>query len=188
MITNSFAKLKIIETIRTAKALLSATKNDKQQTEDQKKTTKQQVPSRPTAFAGLTATGVITNGVFKNNDLLADSELMKVEGKGTVDLNTEQIDYLLTIYLAKYLEKNEESGLVDLADTPIPYQVKGTFDKIEQSAALGELVKAEAKKVLFKELEKQFSDEKKTQDGAKKESSGGTEDLINKGLKSLFGN
>jgi hypothetical protein len=99
----------------------------------------------------------------------------------------EQIDYLLTIYLAKSIDKNEETGLVDLADTPIPYRVKGTFDQISQSAALGEIIKSEAKKVIIKELEKQFGgDEKK--EGDKKESSGGTKDLINKGLKSLFGN
>lgn len=183
------AKLKIIDTIRTAKALLGSTKSEnKQPAAEEKKPTTQPAKDggRPTTFASLKATGVITNGVFKNDDLLAESELMKVTGKGTVDLNTEKIDYLLTIYLAKYLERDQETGLVDLADTPIPYRVKGTFARIEQSAAVEEIIKSEAKKVLIKELEKQLGGDK-TKDGAQKDSSGGTEDLINKGLKSLFG-
>ncbi len=188
------AKLKIIDTIRAAKAVYETFQNkDKGSgaTQDQrKKKKKTTVPTgRPTAFAGLTATGRIVNGVFINNDLLAQSELMKVTGKGTVDLNTEQVDYLLTVYLAKYLERDEESGMVELSDTPIPYRVKGTFDELKQSAALDELLKAEARKALFGELGKRLSDDK-AKDGKQgtKKDSGSTEDLINKGLKSLFGN
>ena len=189
------AKLKIIDTIRTAKALLGSKKKEEQQDagskdpSSEKQPTRQKVDSgRSTTFANLTATGVITNGVFKNDDLHAESELMKVEGKGTVDIVNEQIDYLLTIYLAKSIDRNEETGLVDLADTPIPYRVKGSFDKIAQSAALEELIKSEAKKVLIKELEKQFGGDETKEGDPKKESSDSTKDLLNKGLKSLFGN
>lgn len=188
------AKLKIIDTIRTAKALLGSKKNEKQQDADgeksaaEKQPVKQKVDSgRSTAFASLKATGVITNGVFKNDDLLAESELMRIKGKGTVDIVNEKIDYLLTIYLAKSIDRNEETGLVDLADTPIPYRVKGSFDKIAQSAALEEIIKSEAKKVLIKELEKQFGGDEKKDGDPKKESSDSTTDLLNKGLKSLFG-
>ncbi len=188
------AKLKIIDTIRTAKALLNAGREEEKQPDPGQQSEQKTEPAiinrgsdRPTTFASLTATGVITDGVFKSNDLLAESELMKVKGKGTVNMVTEQIDYLLTIYLAKYLERDKESGLVELADTPIPYRVKGTFDKIEQSAAIEEILKAEVKKVFFKELDKQFGGDKATE-GEKKESSDSPEDLINKGLKSLFGN
>ena len=175
------AKLKIIDTIRTAKALLGSTQQGTQ-------SAGQQNSGKPTTFASLTATGVITNGIFKNNDLLAESELMKVEGKGTVDLADELIDYLLTIHLADRLERDQETGLVNLGDTPIPYRIKGTFSKIEQSAALEELAKSQAKKVLFDEIGKQLDGGEKGADGTEKESSGGAEDLINKGLKSLFGN
>jgi len=188
------AKLKIIDTIRTAKALIGSQKEEEKQPDTAQQTDAGKEPSkenkssgRPTTFASLTATGVITNGVFKNNDLLAESELMKVTGKGTVNMVTEQVDYLLTIYLAKYLERDEKSGLVELADRPIPYRVKGTFDKIAQSAALEKLLVDEGKKLLIKELGKQFGGDTQ-KDGDKKESSDSTEDLINKGLKSLFGN
>ena len=179
------AKLKIIDTIRVAKQLYEGGSNNSSTTTANRKFQSGQ----PTSFANLSASGVITNGVLKNDDLLAESELMKVTGKGTVNLNTEQINYLLTIYLAKTLERDEEKDLVEMSDTPIPYKVTGTFDKIEQSAALQEMVKAGAVKLLSKELEKQFGGEDSTNGEKKdKDSSGGTEDLINKGLKSLFGN
>lgn len=179
------AQLKIIDTIRVAKQLYEVASKDSSTTAATKKTQS----GKPTSFANLSASGVITNGVFKNDDLLAESELMKVTGKGTVDFNTEQINYLLTIYLAKTLERDEEKDLVKMSDTPIPYKITGTFDKIEQAAALQEILKAGAIKLLSKELEKQFGG-KDSKDGEKKDtdSSGSTEDLINKGLKSLFGN
>lgn len=181
------AQLKIIDTIRVAKKLLEGGSKKSAAAPSGKKPQSGQ----PTSFANLSASGIITNGVFTNDDLLAESELMKVTGKGTVNLNTEQINYLLTIFLARNLERDEEKDLVKMSDTPIPYKVVGTFDKIEQSAAMEEILKAGAVKLLSKELEKQFGgDDAKdgTKDGTKKESSGSTEDLINKGLKSLFGN
>lgn len=185
------ARLKIIDTIRTAKALLGSKKQDEgRKTAATGAEAGQPAPvqqtGRPTTFASLTASGIITNGVFSNDDLLAESELMKVKGKGTVDFVNERIDYLLTIFLAKTIDRDRETGLVDLADTPIPYRVRGTFDKIEQSAALTEIVKTEAKKLLIKELEKQFGEDD-AKGEVKKESTDSTKDLINKGLKSIFG-
>lgn len=176
------AKLKIIDTIRTARTLIGS----KDITTVLQQQSAQAVSGRPTAFAVLTGSGVITNGVFHNNDLVAESELLKATGKGTVDLVNERIDYLLTIFLAKTIDRDQETGLVDLADTPIPYRVKGTFDNIEQSAALEEIVKTGAKKALIRELEKQLGGDK-AGEGAKKEPTDGAKDLINKGLRGIFG-
>lgn len=178
------AKLKIIDTIRVAKRLYEGKSGESSQTAK-----KDAVKSgRPTQFADLSATGIITNGVITNEDLLAQSELMRVTGKGKINLNTEEIDYLLTIYLARKLERAEDKGLVEMSDTPIPYKVTGTFDKIDQKAALGEVLKAGAVKLLSKELEKRLKDDSGEQGKEGKESSNSTEELINKGLKSLFGN
>jgi len=176
------AKLKIIDTIRTARTLIGS-KDIGAVLQQQ---AAPQTSGRPTSFAALTGSGVITNGVFHNNDLVAESELMKATGKGTVDLVNERIDYLLTIYLAKAIDRDQETGLVDLADTPIPYRVKGTFDNIEQTAVLEEIVKTGAKKALLRELEKQLGGDK-PEEGAKKEPTDPARDLINRGLKGIFG-
>ena len=160
------ARLQILRTIRAAKALID------------KKTLAAESARQPTGFARLTATGVLTNGVLRNNDLRAESELMAVKGKGTVDLVNERLDYLLTIYLSRGLDRDQKTGLVDLSKTPIPYRVKGSFTHISQSAALEEILINEGKKALINVLQKQGGKNSKNDAGA----------LIDQGLKSLFGN
>jgi len=166
------AKLQILQTIRLAKALLS------------KEPLTANASSQPTGFATLTASGTLTNGVFINNDLQAASDLMKVTGKGKVDLVQEQIDYLLTINLIDRIERKQDTGLVDLGNTPIPYRIKGSFTDLQQSAALENLAKSKAKEFLLDTLEKEFGSGK---DGQEKSDSD-INSLINKGLKGLFGN
>jgi len=166
------AKLQILETIRLAKALL-----------DQKVPTAAS-SSQPTGFATLTATGTLTNGVFKNSDLLAESDLMKVTGKGRVDLVDEQVDYLLTVYLTDRIEREQETGLVELGNMPIPYRIQGSFTELQQSAAIEELVKEKAKEVIFEALEKQFD----TGTDTKEKPATDAGSLLNQGLKGLFGN
>ena len=171
------ARLQILQTIRLAKALL-----DKQAMAPASS-------EQPTGFATLTASGKLTNGVFTNNDLLMESDLMKVTGKGTVDLVNEQIDYLLTVYLTDRVERDKETGLVDLGNTPIPYRIKGSFTKLEQSAAVGELVKAKAEEFLLDTLQKQLEPDSNKKDATKKDTPAtDAGSLINRGLKGLFGN
>lgn len=167
------AKLKILQTIRMAKSLLD------------KKVMVTESAEQPTGFATLTASGTLTNGVFKNDDLLAESDLMKVTGKGRVDLVNERINYLLTVYLTDRIERDQESGLVDLGNTPIPYRIEGSFTKLEQSAAVEELVKAKAEEFLLDTLQKQLDPGTDTDKEKKPATDAGS--LINKGLKGLFG-
>lgn len=167
------AKLTILQTIRMAKALL------------EKKTAAPVATEQPTGFATLTASGRLTNGVFKNEDLLAESDLMKVTGKGSVDFVQEQVNYLLTVHLTDRIERDQETGLVELGNMPIPYRIQGSFTEIKQSADVAELAKAKAKEVLLDELQKHLKTDK-NKDGSKQEIDPGS--LINKGLKGLFGN
>lgn len=166
------ARLQILQTIRLAKALLD------------NKASVDNAPSQPTGFASLTANGILKNGVLRSDDLAAESDLMKVTGKGSIDLVKEQVDYLLTIYLTDRIEREEETGLVNLGNTPIPYRIKGNFTELQQSAAMEELVKSKAKELLLDTLEKQFGTG--ADDKEKPATDAGT--LLNEGLKSLFGN
>lgn len=166
------SKLHILKTIRQAKALL------------EQKNMPEESAAQPTGFATLTATGTMKNGKFSNNDLLAQSDLMKVIGKGTIDFVQEQIDYLLTVYLTDRIEREQGTGLVELGNTPIPYRVKGSFTHLEQSAALEELVKEHVQTLLLDELRKHVGDQPKN----KEESDTKPESLLEQGLKGLFGN
>lgn len=174
-------RLKILDTIRRAKAIV-----------DQKPLVAA-ATEQPTGFAALSATGVITNGVFANNDLLAQSDLMKVTGKGSADLATQKIDYLLTVYLTDRVGREEDSGLVALGNRAIPYRVKGTFTELEQSAAVGELIKTEIKNVLMDELQKKLGNQETApgKDSSKEPAQKDVLDpgtLLQKGLKGIFGN
>lgn len=165
-------RLEILETIRTAKAFM------------EQKPVSRAAESQPTGFATLTASGMLVNGVFKNDDLEAASELMKVTGKGQVDFVQEQIDYLLTIRLTDRIERGEATGLVELGKMAIPYRIRGSFTDIQQSAALEELFKDRAKELLMGTIQKKLDP---GTDG-KEEPALDTDALINRGLQGLFGN
>ncbi len=165
-------RLQILETIRMAKALLD------------QKAVSHAAESQPTAFATLTASGVLVNGVFKNDDLKAASDLMKVTGKGKVDFVQEHIDYLLTVYLTDRVERDGDTGLVELGKMAIPYRVKGSFTNLQQSAALEELFKARAKELLLDTIQKKLD----TGTDGKEQPAPDADALIRKGLQGLFGN
>lgn len=179
----SIKRLRILQTIRQAKALIN------------KEALTSAATDQPTGFATLSASGSITDGVFSNKDLLAESDLMKITGKGTIDLAAQEIDYLLTVFLTDRIERQQETGLVALGNKPIPYRIKGPLNDIQQSAAIEEMLKTELKATLLGELQKQLGVEakktpteegkNKTDDRPEKKLDAGT--LLEEGLK-LFGN
>lgn len=66
-----------------------------------------------TLFSDISGTATITNGLLQNNDLLATSPTLHVDGKGSLNLISEALDYKIA---AKLLNR----------DTNAPEQVKGT--------------------------------------------------------------
>ncbi len=46
-----------------------------------------------TLFSEMSGTATITNGLIQNNDLVAKSSKLRVDGKGNVNLNSEALDY-----------------------------------------------------------------------------------------------
>lgn len=167
-------KLQILKVIRQAKALY----NQEQVI--------QSSADEPTAFAHISATGVIREGVFYNDDLKAESELMKVNGKGEVDFADEQVDYLLNIYVTRGLDRDDESGRAEFGKTPIPYRIKGKFSELKEEADVAGLLKSQAQNLLMNELQKQLDKGKgEEKPGEKKDT---TQQLLEQGLKGLFGN
>ncbi|MBU0945345.1 MAG: AsmA family protein [Proteobacteria bacterium] len=167
-------KLQILKVIRQAKALY----NQEQiiQTADEE----------PTAFAHVSASGVIREGVFYNDDLKAASDLMKVTGKGEVDFADERVDYLLNIFLTKGLNRDDESGRAEYNKAPIPYRVKGKFSELKEEADVAGLLKSQAQNLLMNELQKQLNKGDGTENPDEKKDT--TKQLLEQGLKGLFGN
>ena len=108
----------------------------------------------------------MTNGVIRNQDLAAKSPLLRVEGKGSVDLPKEALDYLVTAKVIGSLEGQGGKGLADVRGVAIPVQVAGTFAKpsykIRLDEALREVaedkVKEKVQEKVEEKLEKQFGD------------------------------
>ena len=165
-------KLKILKVIRGARALYRG----------------EAIPTvaeeEATGFARLTATGVMKNGVILNEDLQASSELMAVNGRGTVDLVKEHLDYQLDIRMARGVNRDDATGLAEFGDRVIPYRISGPFSDLKQSAAVADLLKGEIKNLLMKELGGKIAPSGDTTDGA---TEGGSPSLLEQGLKGLFG-
>ncbi len=118
-----------------------------------------------TDFSELRGTATVTNGVVRNNDLLAKSPLLRVDGKGKVDLPEQTIDYLLTVKLVGSLEGQGGRDIQELRGVAIPVQVGGTFARPTYSLKLESVVKDAAKQKvqdkIEQKLEQQFGDKLK---------------------------
>ncbi|MCG5501110.1 AsmA family protein [Ectothiorhodospira lacustris] len=82
-----------------------------------------------TDFTELTGSFRINNGVVDNQDLQASSPLLRVRGRGTVDLNRERLDYRLDTGLVATLEGQGGRSLDDLRNVNLPITIRGTFSE-----------------------------------------------------------
>jgi AsmA protein len=112
-----------------------------------------------TDFSELSGTATVTNGVISNQDLMAKSPLLRVEGEGKVNLPQETLDYLVTAKVVGSLEGQGGKGLADLQGIAIPVQLSGTFAKPEYKIRLDQALKESAEKKVKKKLEKELEKE-----------------------------
>lgn len=149
---------------------------------------------KQTDFSELSGSAKIKNGVIHNQDLSAKSPLLRIDGKGQVNLPKDTIDYLLTTELVVSLEGQGGKSRDDLAGVPIPVKIEGPLQNPNYRPELSELISKKAEERIKREAEKAKQKikqkiEQKIQDEAAKKLG---EDVINsdqvKGLfKGLFG-
>jgi AsmA protein len=97
-----------------------------------------------TDFSELTGSVQIRDGLASNQDLFAKSPLLRIEGKGTANLPTEALDYLLTTTLVRTLEGQGGKELKDLEGIPIPIRLTGTFTEPAYQVDLSAVLKGKA--------------------------------------------
>jgi AsmA protein len=84
-------------------------------------------PAR-TEFSTVKATGTVTDGVFANDDLLAELPFLRLTGKGTVNLVAGDVDYAMQ---ARVLERPEfvrgatDEELAEFTEALIPVRIRG---------------------------------------------------------------
>jgi len=155
-----------------------------------------ELPAR-TRFSTVKATGPVTNGVFRNDDLLAELPFMRLTGKGDVDFAAAEVDYRLTARILErpeFVEGATEEELDEFTEAVIPLRITGSLAepsiKPDIEEALKEEVKEEVKKKLFEKL---LGDEEGTEE-ASDETTGDEEpkkkkdrDRLKDALKDLIG-
>ena len=149
-----------------------------------------------TDFSSLTLSGVIRNGVFSSDDLDLQAPLLRAAGRGSADLNTETVDYLVDAKLVGSVRGQQSESGDELAGLEIPVRIKGPFAGPKIDVLLDEMLKARAdaeKEKLKQEIEaqkqklqQQLEAEKKALESSKKieklkdEAKSKLEDKLNK--------
>lgn len=109
-----------------------------------------ELPPR-TRFSSVSATGLVTDGVMRNDDLVAELPFMQLRGSGNVDLAAATVNYDL---MARVLERPDalqdvtEEELEDFTEAVIPLKITGPLSSPS--------VKPDIQKLLQKRVEKEI--------------------------------
>ncbi|OJX72163.1 AsmA family protein [Magnetospirillum sp. 64-120] len=102
--------------------------------------------SQKTDFAELGGTFTITNGIVKNQDLALKSPLLRVEGKGTVELPPRTVHYRVEPKAVASLEG--QGGKADVGGIQVPVIVEGPWDNLSYRPDLEAMLKGQAGKAV----------------------------------------
>ena len=103
-----------------------------------------------TDFAEMSGSVTIKNGIVRNKDLIMKSPLLRIHGKGNVDLPRQKIKYLVNTSIVESSEGQAGKELSELKSLTIPIKITGTFDNPKFSLDLGRVLQARAKKAVEK--------------------------------------
>ena len=87
------------------------------------------LPAR-TEFSTVRANGTVTDGVFRNDDFLAELPFLQLTGGGMVDLNTTGVDYALQVRVfdrPEFMAGATEAEIADFTKTVVPLKITGTL-------------------------------------------------------------
>jgi AsmA protein len=154
-----------------------------------------------TEFSTIKVNGPVTDGVFTNNDFLAEIPFIRLTGKGTADIAAATLDYSMQ---ARVVEKPEFAGavsdaeLADYTQAVIPLKISGPFASPSIKPDVDALLRKELEKQGNKLIDKLLGGEKKPAEGEEKPAEGeetgeeqpeeekSPEDLVKDKLKDLF--
>ncbi len=97
--------------------------------------------SEGTDFATLKATAQVTSGILRNDDLLAQSPVLRITGKGEIDLVRQRIDYLLSPMIVNPQAAQGNSFLDRLQNRPVPIRIRGDLKSPQVQPDLAEALK-----------------------------------------------
>lgn len=118
--------------------------------------------TQATDFSAITGSAVINNGVVRNDDLKGASPLLRVRGKGDVDLSRETINYLLNTTVVNTATGQDGKALDKLKQINVPIKITGTFAQpkfgIDMQAVLKDQAAQKVEEKVNQELDKRLGD------------------------------
>ncbi len=112
------------------------------------------LPAR-TPFSSVTASGPVTDGVFRNDDLLAELPFMQLTGNGSMDLPAATINYNMTARVFERPELVEGATAEELDEftgAVIPLKITGPLASPSIKPDIQKMLKKEAEKEVKKRL------------------------------------
>jgi AsmA protein len=101
-----------------------------------------------TDFSEMSASFTIKNGVAHNEDLEVKSPLVRVTGKGDIDIGNSKIDYVTKAAVVATTQGQGGADLAELKGLTVPVHLSGTFDnlsyKVNYGAVAADLAKSRA--------------------------------------------
>lgn len=85
------------------------------------------LPAR-TEFTAITASGAVTDGVFNNDNLVAELPFLRVTGTGQVNLGSRELDYSVQARILEtpeFMSSASEDELSDFTEALIPIRIRG---------------------------------------------------------------
>ncbi len=118
------------------------------------------LPAR-TKFSSVTATGVVSNGVMRNDDFVADLPFMQLTGNGAVDLPAGTVDYDLRARVFEKPEALEEATAEEIEDftkTVIPLKISGPLTAPKVRPDIEELLRQRVEEEVKEKLQDKLKD------------------------------
>ena len=112
-----------------------------------------------TDFSELRASLNIVNGIASNDDFIAMTPLLRINGKGTANLPAETMDYRVQATVVTTLKGEGGEELKDLVGISIPIHVTGSFADPRYALDTQALAEALAKSKLKDVLENKVGDD-----------------------------
>jgi AsmA protein len=136
------------------------------------------LPAR-TPFSSVTASGPVTEGVFRNDNLLAELPFMRLTGNGSIDLPAATINYNMTARVferPEFVEGATAEELDEFTEAVIPLKITGPLASPSIKPDVQKMLKKEAEKEVKKRLmDKLFGAEEEEESSAEAPAEGAAE-------------
>lgn len=108
------------------------------------------LPAR-TEFTSVNATGVVSDGIFTNNDFVAELPFLQLSGAGIVDIGTSEVNYAMEVRVfdrPEFMSGATAEELADFTETVVPLKITGTLDSLSVKPDIEGIFRAQVEEAI----------------------------------------